>query len=116
MELFNDPRMHFAINCAAIGCPLLLGEAYVGDRIDAQLDSSVRRSLQEPRYLVVEGDGVKVSEVLKWFNEDFTSKHGTLSKFLIPYARDDARKILESRGDAAISYLTYDWDLNDVPK
>ena len=115
-ELFNDPRMHFAINCASIGCPLLLAEAYVGDRIDAQLDSSVRRCLENPSYLVAEGDGVKTSEILKWFNGDFTEKYGTLSKFLIPYAKDDVKKILESRGDAAISYLYYDWDLNDVAK
>ena len=115
-ELFDDPRMHFAINCAAIGCPLLRPEAYTGERVKDQLADSTRLSLQNERYLKVEGDRVLLTKVTSWFEGDFVAKAGSLAKFAAPYAPEAARKILEEKGDAAISHLEYDWDLNDVAK
>ncbi len=115
-ETFGDPRIHFAINCASIGCPLLRAEAYTGERIDAQLEDSTRRSFTDSRYLKIEGDRVKVSKILDWFKDDFITKSGSRAKFIQPYAPAEARKILEARGDSALSFLGYDWNLNDIGK
>lgn len=115
-ELFDDPRMHFAINCASIGCPLLRAEAYTGDKIEAQLEDATRRTFQDERYLRLDGERVLMTKVTEWFKGDFDGKYGSLAKFAAPYAPDAARKILEEKGDSAISHLDYDWDLNDVAK
>lgn len=114
IELFDDPRMHFAINCASVGCPLLRPEAYVGSRIDDQLESSVKSCLRDSRYVALGSGEVEVSRILSWFKEDFVEKHGSLSRFLIPYVTDEVAAVLQESGDDAIGFLGYDWSLNDT--
>ena len=113
-ELFDDPRMHFAINCASIGCPLLRAGAYTGKGIDKQLDEAVRRCLNDARYAKVDGDKVRVTKVLEWFKGDFDSKYGSLAKFLLKYLPAEAKGVLEKRGEGAIAFFAYDWGLNDT--
>jgi hypothetical protein len=114
-ELFDDPRMHFAINCASIGCPLLRQGAYTGAGIDKQLDEAVRRAMKDERYLRVSSGGVEVTKILSWFKGDFTEKYGSLAKFLAPHIEEgEAKKILQDKGDSAIDFLGYDWNLNDT--
>ncbi len=115
VELFNDPRMHFAINCASVGCPPLRKGAYTGKGIDAQLAEGVREALKKPRYLKVSGDGVEVSKILDWFKDDFVKKYGTLREFLALHATGRAKELLSKEG-VSIGYQSYDWDLNDIPK
>ncbi|MCI0652815.1 MAG: DUF547 domain-containing protein [Planctomycetes bacterium] len=113
-ELFGDPRIHFAVNCASIGCPLLRRGAYRGEEIDKQLDESIRNCMADPRYLSVSDRTVKVTKVLQWFAGDFKDKYGSVSKFLLPYVTGEAAAILEQEGDGALDYLDYDWSLNDA--
>jgi len=112
-ELFGDPRVHFAVNCASIGCPLLRRRAFTGAKLESQLESAARTTLQDPRYLRVQGGRVHISRILKWFGEDFIKKYGSMSRFLLKYAEGDAKKLLSSRGDQVIEYLDYDWNLNE---
>ncbi len=113
-ELFDDPRMHFAINCASIGCPFLRPGAYDGENIDRQLEEAVSNCLTDSRYAKADGNGVAVSKILNWFKGDFTDKHGSLSGFMKPYVSPDIRSRLEKNGDGGVRFLDYDWNLNDT--
>ncbi|MCA8960763.1 MAG: DUF547 domain-containing protein [Planctomycetes bacterium] len=111
-ELFDDPRMHFAINCASVGCPPLRAGAYTGKELGKQLDQAVRAALDQERYLRVRDGRVELTKILSWFRDDFVKKYGSVSKFLIPRVGGEAKSILEARGDDALSYQDYDWGLN----
>jgi hypothetical protein len=120
---YDDPRIHMAVNCASVGCPMLREEAYVGERLDAQLDEQVARFLSDrSRNRYNAADGVlEVSELFKWYREDFERGYrGIVSReqFLAAYAAQLAdspggqQAIRERR--AALRYLDYDWRLNDA--
>lgn len=111
---FDDPRVHMALVCAAVGCPPLRTEPYEGDRLDEQLDDQARRYLASPAGLRVEKGGreVAVSAIFKWFDDDFDSAGGVRG-FLARHAPDAARTAL-ARRKTKITYLDYDWSLNEV--
>lgn len=113
-ELFGDARIHFAVNCASVGCPPIQARAFTAKGLEAQLEQATRDCLASSQYVVVKDGKVHVNEILNWFKEDFVRAKGSVSKFLIPYVSAEARKILEEKGDAALGYLPYDWGLNDV--
>jgi len=107
---FKDPRVHFAINCAAISCPPLRNEPYQGHILNTQLDDSTRSFLNNPASYKLDGNTLYVSKIFKWFAEDFN--HDVLS-FYLKYADDDLRQALEAkRTSLNIKYLRYDWGLN----
>ena len=68
---FKDPRVHFAINCAAKSCPPLRSEPFVGSRLDQQLDDATRSFINDPASYRLEGRKLHVSRIFKWFSEDF---------------------------------------------
>ena len=107
---FKDPRVHFAINCAAISCPPLSAEPYRGDRLSDQLNDSTRSFLNNPGSYKFDGDDFYVSRIFKWFAEDFN--YDVLG-FYLNYANDDLKQKLEAKRTALrIKYLEYDWGLN----
>ena len=109
---FKDPRVHFAINCAAISCPPLRAESYQGDSLDTQLDDSTHAFLNDPTSYRFDGDTLYVSRIFKWFAEDFN--HDVLS-FYLNYADEDLKRKLEAkRTTLRIKYLPYDWGLNSM--
>lgn len=119
----DDPRIHFAVNCASIGCPMLREEAFVADSIDAQLDEQVTRFLSDKsrnRYSAT-SNALEVSEIFKWYAVDFTSGlKGIKSReqFFGKYANlltDNAehQKIVRD-GKAEIKHLDYNWGLNEA--
>lgn len=112
--VFKDPRIHFAINCAAKSCPPIRSEAYVGARIDAQLDDQVRRFAAGPG-VRVEKRGARIvvytSEIMKWFRDDFEKWGGGEEAFLRRHLpREKAAQLAPS---IALRYDDYDWTLND---
>ena len=115
---YTEPRIHFAVNCASIGCPALRPEAFVGARLDEQLDDQTRRFLRDTtRNRYKAGEGLRVSKIFDWYAEDFDKHAGSVRKFLASYADalkldGDASSKLES-GALPISYTDYDWQLND---
>jgi hypothetical protein len=122
--VYDDPRIHMAVNCASIGCPMLREEAYVGDRLDRQLEEQVVRFLSDRsrnRYNAA-GGALEVSEIFKWYREDFESGlkgFRSREQFLAKYARelaDGAGEQAVRAQKAAIRHLDYDWRLNDVRK
>ena len=104
---FDEPRIHFAVNCASISCPRLRNEAFRPERLDSQLADNAYYFLANP----VKNDfsdpaNLKVSKILKWYGGDFKGKeYGGVKGFLKKYgpAHND---------DAEIDYLNYDWNLN----
>lgn len=83
-----DPRIHFALNCASVGCPPLRPEAYTGERLDQQLAGQTRRFLSDRQrncYLP-SSDTLAVSPIFDWYREDFEAAAGSLGKFLARYA------------------------------
>ncbi len=111
----GDPRIHFAVNCAARSCPPLAPRAYEGPQLDAQMDAQVEAFLQDPAHFRTSKQAgrtvVTVNRVLDWFGEDFGGPEGVLS-FLAGYARGADREALEDPG-ARLEFFEYDWTLND---
>jgi hypothetical protein len=122
---FDDPRIHFALNCASIGCPMLREEAYVAARLDAQLESGARRFLGDRsrnRYDPVSGK-LEVSPIFDWYKADFekgsrgiTSVTQFLARYADFLAEDAVGHTVVRQGKAPIRYLDYDWTLNDAKR
>lgn len=112
---FNDPRVHFAINCASIGCPELRNEAYVPNRLDSQLNEQAKLFLRDGvrNQIDVAKKKLKLSKIFDWYEDDFNKKAGSVEKFIAPYITDDpaVRKSLMNN-EYSISYTTYNWNLN----
>ena len=109
-EDWSDPRVHYAVNCASIGCPNLQTRAFRAETLDAQLDAGAIAYVNDPRGVTVVGDGrVEVSRIYKWFREDFGDSNEGVLEHLRAYAQDDLKAQLE---DARIVGHAYDWAIN----
>lgn len=107
---FKDPRVHFAINCAARSCPPLLSEPYRGATLNPQLDGSARAFINEPKSTYFKGDTLYLSKIFKWFKEDFDND---VVGFVRRYAEGNFRVELEGKNERVqVEYLDYDWSLN----
>ena len=118
LRKMGEPRIHFAIVCASIGCPRLLNEAYVPDRIDQQLTAGARVFFDDPskfRYDQQRGS-IAVSAILDWFGADFGRTRAEQVRRIAPYLPEPAAQRLAESGNAQVSYLDYDWGLNDQAK
>lgn len=107
---FNDPRVHFAINCAAKSCPPLISKPYFGDTLDKQLDENSASFMNDPGNNYLKGNTLYVTKIFKWFAEDFNNDPIV---FIQKYANSDLRNQLETKKEKIkIKYLDYDWSLN----
>jgi hypothetical protein len=107
---FKDPRVHFAINCAAFSCPPLISEPYIGSTLDQQLDDSAKNFINNPQRNYLKNDTLYVSKIFKWFLEDF---NGDIIGFFIKYADKEFKAELKAqKNQIKINYLHYDWSLN----
>jgi hypothetical protein len=115
---YPDARVHAAVNCASVSCPPLRAEAYVGERLQEQLDEMTRAWLADPsrNRFEPEKGRARVSAVFKWFREDFERDGGSLRKWLAKYAPPEAAEWLETAKKVDIDHLDYDWSLNDLPR
>lgn len=115
---YSDPRIHFAVNCASIGCPALRAEAYVGAKLRAQLADQTTRFLKDRsrNRLASDGNSVQVSKIFDWYAEDFVAHAGGVGEFLARYAESlglDKKQAAQLReGTFSIGYTEYDWRLN----
>ncbi len=118
---YNEPRIHFAVNCASIGCPPLINEAFTGDEIDAQLEKATQDFLTDRNRNFINGEVVTVSKIFDWYRDDFeTGWRDTidLGEFLALYSDSLGLNAEQSEalaaGDYDIEFSEYDWRLNDV--
>lgn len=111
--VLQEPRAHFAVNCASLGCPPLRAEAYDAARLDEQLDNQGRVFLGTTAKNRVDAKGGKLylSPIFKWFASDFTGKAGTIEKFVAPFFPESDRGAVLS-GRLKIIWTDYSWALN----
>ncbi len=113
----HEPRVHFALVCAAKGCPPLRSEAYTADRLGLQLDDQARTFLAQPEKnrIEVEARVAHLSPIFKWYAEDFEKKSGAALKFIEPFLPEKQR-LAVAKGGFKVRFTDYDWSLNDQPK
>ena len=110
---YAEPRVHFALVCAAKSCPPLRSEPYVADTLDAQLTDQARRFFAQPAKNRVEAatDTLWLSPIFDWFRADFTKDGRTLEEFVAPFfGVADAKRI--RAGGLRVKFTDYDWSLN----
>jgi hypothetical protein len=113
---FKDPRIHFAINCAAESCPPIRSEPFVGARIDQQLDDQARKFLNGPKGVRVEQDALHVTKIMDWFKDDFEQWGGGTLPFLKKYLSPDKVKRIGAAKKFEIEFDDYSWKLNDTSR
>lgn len=118
---FNEPRIHFAVNCASVGCPALREEAYRAEKLDAQLESQTRRFMSDRSRNYAKGNEIYLSAIFDWYEDDF--EQGWLSinnlyQFVLKYKNELSLTKNQIRAaqnmSADIGFLKYDWSLNDI--
>ena len=114
----KDPRIHAALVCAAMSCPVLLNEPYRYDKINAQLDEQCRRWVNDTtKNRVVDGK-LQVSRIFDWYGSDFeVEPYGGVAGFLLHFADPDGElgKFLKANPDPPLEWMEYDWSLNQAP-
>lgn len=108
--LWQDPRIHYAVNCASIGCPDLQPRAFMGDTLEQQLNGAAEAFVNSERAIQIDGDRLIVSSLYDWFFEDFGGTDASLLAHLKHYAAPALKARLD--GFSAISDDRYDWSLN----
>ena len=104
---FEEPRIHFALNCAATSCPRLRNEAYVGNRLDAQLDDQARLFINDDRKNKITKEVAKISKIFLWYRGDFSVNGKNFRDIINQYST------VKITNDTKIEYLDYNWSLNE---
>ncbi len=114
LRKLGEPRIHFAIVCASIGCPRLRNEAYTPARLEEQLADNTRDFFARKKNLQVDiaRRRVQVSSILDWFGKDFAPTPQQALAGLADYMPDEPTRRLIASGDFSVSFLDYDWSLN----
>jgi hypothetical protein len=122
---YREPRVHFALNCASVSCPMLREEAYVGHRLERQLEEQAVRFLSDrsrnrfaPRgpHAGPEAGTLQVSKIFDWYKEDFEPRAAYFARYAGLLADDAEGQKRIAQGKAPLGFLEYDWALNDLRK
>lgn len=105
---FDEPRIHFAVNCASVSCPKLRNEAFVAEKLDTQLNDQARAFLNDTTKNIIEPERLQLSRIFQWYGGDFRNE-GSLAGYIDQFTEVDIRK------NAKINYLDYNWNLNELP-
>jgi len=103
---FNDPRIHFALVCAAMSCPRLRNEAYTGADLDKQLEDDGRDFLNDKSKNRISAEKAELSKYFSWYKGDFTEK-GTLHDFINKYSST------KMNAKTKVEHIEYNWKLNE---
>jgi hypothetical protein len=106
----QEPRIHFALVCASIGCPLLRNEAYVPEKVIEQLESDAERFINNPEKVRYDAQTQTLycSKIFKWYRQDFLKVADSIPDYIRSYLKPNA----PLNASTSISYLDYDWSLN----
>lgn len=110
--LMRDPRVHYAVNCASIGCPNLQPRAFSGARLDEMLDAAAREYVNHPRGARIRDGELVVSSIYDWFQADFGGSERAVIAHLRQYAEPRLARLLAEFDE--IDDYQYDWSLNDA--
>ena len=116
-DRFDEPRIHAALVCAALSCPPLRAEAFVPERLSAQLDDQMRTWLRDrTKNRIPDAENrIALSQILKWFKDDFGGSDVTVQRYIARYFEGAVRTKLEA-GTYNVMHLRYNWDLNEQPR
>lgn len=106
LRKMNEPRIHFAINCASASCPKLLNIAYTEDNIETLLEKATKDFISDSDKNKISKENVQLSKIFDWYQKDFT-KNGSLIDYINHYSK------VKIDSDAKIFYMDYDWNLNE---
>ena len=110
--LWQDPRLHYALNCASLGCPNLSTRAFTADTLDTMLDQAATAYINDPRGVSFENGKLYVSSIYNWFRGDFGDSDRAIIDHLQRYASALLKEKLSTSG--SISGYRYNWSLNDA--
>jgi hypothetical protein len=120
--VYDDPRVHVAVVCASIGCPMLRNDAFTADKVDAQMEDAMKRFLSDRtrnRYNP-QTKKLEISKIFDWYGKDFEKGHkgyasvkGTMAKYADLLADKPEDRALVRAEKADVAFLDYDWSLND---
>ena len=121
--VYDEPRVHVAVVCASIGCPMLRNEVFTAEKLDAQLEDAMKRFLSDHtrnRYNAQSGK-LELSRIFDWYGKDFEKGHKGFTSVKAAAARysDQLAERAEDRAllkaqKAEVTFLDYDWALNDA--
>ncbi len=114
---FADPRVHFALVCAATGCPPLRAEAYTGARIEEQLEDQARKVHNSDRWLRLDAEtgDLYLTQLYEWYREDFGTDDAAIIAHAARY-HAPLKTFLDKGGKVTIHWMKYEWKLNNIPK
>lgn len=110
---FGDPRIHFALVCASIGCPILENRAFVSETLEKQLDNATAKFINNPEKVRLDRENgvLYLSQIFEWYAEDFEDTHNSVIDFIANYLPETDAAFLK-REEVQLQYLEYDWRLN----
>jgi hypothetical protein len=113
LRKIDEPRIHFALNCASGSCPLLKDGLYSAENLEAELELATKIFIQSPTGVFVDTEKrvIHVSQIFKWYKKDFEKVGGVL-EFVKKYLNEFDLKFIENNPEIKISYQEYDWGLN----
>ena len=113
LKTFKDPRIHFGVNCASIGCPALRDEAFQAAKLDNQLAEQTTNFLRDTSKNRVDAknNALYLSRIFDWYQSDFKKTAGSVEKFVTPFFNNDDQLAI-GKGRLKIKYTDYDWSLN----
>ncbi|GAA5505768.1 DUF547 domain-containing protein [Novipirellula caenicola] len=114
LRKMDEPRIHFAIVCASMGCPRLLNEAYVADRVQQQLELNTKDFFARTQNFQYDADRgeMELSAILSWFSEDFGKNQVAALQRIAPWLPTEEARDAALQNTTTVGYLEYDWNLN----
>ncbi|MDA0239149.1 MAG: DUF547 domain-containing protein [Proteobacteria bacterium] len=110
--IWKDARIHYAVNCASVGCPNLQPSPFTGARADAMLTEAAQDFINGSRAVWFDGNSVGASSIYKWFSQDFGRNDKEILAHIRKYAAPSLAGRLANKSD--INFYSYDWDLNEI--
>ncbi|HMQ10350.1 MAG TPA: DUF547 domain-containing protein [Oligoflexia bacterium] len=104
---FAEPRIHFAVNCASIGCPSLFQEAFIAEKLDEQLNQAAKHFLSNQNKNQIKDNTMQLSKIFKWYGGDFEKQYGNYQQFII-------QTLGLEKKNYSVDFLDYDWSLNET--
>jgi hypothetical protein len=115
---YHEPRIHFALVCAALSCPPLRAEPYVGEQLNEQLDDQGKQFLgtAEMNRLDAAAQTLWLSPIFKWYKPDFTGVASSLEEYVKPFLPAESRQALQRTSHVKVHFTEYDWNLNEMKR
>jgi uncharacterized protein DUF547 len=111
---YREPRIHYAVNCASVGCPMLREEAYAPTRLEAQLEEQARRFLSDRSRNRLREGRLEVSKIFDWFRQDFEPREAYFARYANLLSDEPKERAALADGKISLRFLDYDWSLNDA--